>query len=230
MNSMNNSTPINVPPDGMLPHFQAMFDQFLLQYQQQSNCNELRTPPTSSTSSELESFSNEECTEPPDLTRTSSESSTSSTTASNSKKRKIPTAHRHFTYQPLKFTLKEFTERLKGKLSVDELELKLLELFPSLHGFRKEFIIPLTEKYPGNKEIELMDCDKKFCSEFVASYKSLFIEGCHISRVQRIAGVKPPESNGERTMYCVLIRALWEIVGKFTVAMAITIQNEDNLY
>jgi hypothetical protein len=137
---MNNSTPINVP-DGMLLHFQAMFDQFRLQFQQQSNCNEL----------ELESFSNEECTEPPDLTRTSSESSTSSTTASNSKKRKIPTAHRHFTYQPLKFTLKEFTERLKGKLSVDESELKLLEFFPSLHGFRKEFIIPLTEKYPGKK-------------------------------------------------------------------------------
>jgi hypothetical protein len=118
---------------------------------------------------------------------------------------------------------------LKGKLSVDESELKLLELFPSLHGFRKKFIIPLTEKYPGIKEIDLMDCENEFCSEFVASYKAVFVEGCHISRVQRIAGVKPPESNGERTMYCVLIRALWEIVGKFTVAMAITIQNEDNL-
>jgi hypothetical protein len=221
---MNNSTPINVPPDGMLPHFQAMFDQFLLQYQQQSNCNELRTPPTSSsTSSELESFSNEECTEPPDLTRTSSESSTTSTTASNCKKRKIPSAHRHFRCKPLKLTFKEFTERLKGKLSVDESELKLLELFPSLHDFRKKFVIPLTEKYPGDKEIELMDCDKDFCSEFVASYKYLFVEGCHISREQRIAGFTPKD-NEERTMYCVLIRALWEIVGKFAITRAITIQ------
>jgi hypothetical protein len=216
MKSMNNSTPINVP-DGMLLQFQAMFDQFRVQFQSQSNCNELQTP--TSTSSELESFSNEECTEP-DLCRTSSES-LSSITASNSKKRKIPSAHRHFKYQPLKWTLKEFTERLKGKLSVDESELKLLELFPSLHDFRKKFIIPLTVKYPGDKEIELMGCDKDFCSEFVASYKSLFVEGCHISRVQRIAGFTPKD-NEERTMYCVLIRALWEIVGKFAITMAIT--------
>ncbi len=220
---MNTSSPIN-GPDGMLLQLQSMFDQFRVQFQQQSNSNELQTPTSTvgTLSSELKSFSTEECTEP-DLTRTSSESSTSSTTASNCKKRKIPSAHRHFRCKPLKLTFKEFTERLKGKLSVDESELKLLELFPSLHDFRKKLIIPLTEKYPGDKEIELMDCDKDFCSEFVASYKYLFVEGCHISREQRIAGFTPKD-NEERTMYCVLIRALWEIVGKFAITRAITIQ------
>ena len=63
------------------------------------------------------------------------------------KRKKIPTSHRHFRYQPLTLTWNEFKLRLATRLSEDVLETELMVKFPSLYAFREEYIIPLTRKF-----------------------------------------------------------------------------------
>ena len=134
---------------------------------------------------------------------------------SKRKRIKIPTDHRHFKYQPQTLTLKEFKQRLATRLSDEVLGSELLRKFPSLHAFREEYLIPLTIKFPGEKDIELalMDDAETFRNGFENSYNTIFVQGCHIPRVPRAPGQPAIPETAERIQYRILIRDLWEILG-----------------
>ena len=155
--------------------------------------------------------------------RTSSENSnhTESSTSNGSvqlpnKRKKIPTSHRHFRYQPLTLTLNEFKLRLATRLSEDVLETELMVKFPSLYAFREEYIIPLTRKFPCTKTLDLsclVGDDDMFRKGFESSYESIFVKGCHVPRIPRAAGKTAIPETKQRIMYRHLIKDLWEILG-----------------
>jgi hypothetical protein len=156
--------------------------------------------------------------------RTSSENSNHTTESSTSngsvqlpnKRKKIPTSHRHFRYQPLTLTLNEFKLRLAARLSEDVLETELMVKFPSLYAFREEYIIPLTRKFPCTKTLDLsclVGDDDMFRKGFESSYESIFVKGCHVPRIPRAAGKTAIPETKQRIMYRHLIKDLWEILG-----------------
>jgi hypothetical protein len=147
--------------------------------------------------------------------QTTESSSSKLSSQSNRKKRKIPTDHRHFKYQPRTLTLKEFKHRLATRLSDEVIGSELLRKFPSLHAFREEYIIPLKINFPGEKDIDLalMDDAGTFCNGFETSYNAIFVQGCHIPRVPRAPGQPAIPETAERIQYRILIRDLWEILG-----------------
>ena len=147
---------------------------------------------------------------------TESSTGNGSTQLPNEKKKKIPPTHRHFRYQPLILTLKEFQLRLAAHLSEDELESDLIIKFPSLYAFReKNVIIILTENFPCARTLDL-SClvgDDVFRRGFKSSYDSIFVKGCHIPRIPRAAGITAFPEIKHRIMYRNLIKDLWEILG-----------------
>ena len=158
------------------------------------------------------------------LSRTSSENSNHSTESSSSngsaqlpnKRKKIPTTHRHFRYQPLTLTLNEFKLRLASRLSEAVLESELMIKFPSLYAFREEYIIPLTIKFPCTKTLDLsclVGDDDMFRKGFESTYESIFVKGCHVPRLPRAAGITAIPETKQRIMYRHLIKDLWEILG-----------------
>jgi hypothetical protein len=158
------------------------------------------------------------------LSRTSSENSNHSTESSSSngsaqlpnKRKKIPTTHRHFRYQPLTLTLNEFKLRLASRLSEAVLESELMIKFPSLYAFREEYIIPLTIKFPCTKTLDLsclVGDDDMFRKGFESTYESIFVKGCHVPRIPRAAGIMAIPETKQRIMYRHLIKDLWEILG-----------------
>ena len=158
------------------------------------------------------------------LSRTSSENSNHSTESSSSngsaqlpnKRKKIPTTHRHFRYQPLTLTLNEFKLRLASRLSEAVLESELMIKFPSLYAFREEYIIPLTIKFPCTKTLDLsclVGDDDMFRKGFESTYESIFVKGCHVPRLPRAAGITAIPETKQRIMYHHLIKDLWEILG-----------------
>jgi hypothetical protein len=87
--------------------------------------------------------------------------------------------------------------------------------FPSLYAFREEYIFPLTEKFPCARTLDLsclVDYDV-FRRGFESSYDSISVEGCHIPRIPRAAGITAFPETKHRIMYRNLIKYLWEIVG-----------------
>ena len=127
-----------------------------------------------------------------------------------------PTQLRHFNYQPITITFKEFEDRLATQLSEATLQFELLRKFPFLHDFRSKYIIPLTEKFRGHKHIDLADLaetDEDFRTGFLDSYNAIFVEGCHIPRETRSLGKKAKKETKERIMYRHLIFDLWEMLG-----------------
>lgn len=125
--------------------------------------------------------------------------------------------HRQFKLPYLLLTPEEFDRRLKERLPEDVINEKLVSLFHPFSVFREKFILPLSEKYPG-QAIELTDNTLGIdVAGFMAAYGTLFVEGCHISRLLRKkkeekGKVVIPDKN-ERVMFRNLFRDLWEILG-----------------
>jgi hypothetical protein len=212
-----NSTP---SPAIVLEQFASMFNSFSEQFalmndemkksKQGSSYQKLTTPQSS-----LGTDSDNDFIGIASQSRTSSEKSDQTTESSSSKlssqsnRKKIPTDHRNFKYQPKILILKEFKQRLATRLSDAVLESELLRKFPSLHAFREEYIIPLTIKFPGDKDIELAYAET-FRNGFENSYNTIFVQGCHICRVPRVTGEPAIPETAERIQYRILIRDLWE--------------------
>lgn len=123
-----------------------------------------------------------------------------------------PSAHRHFNIEPSSLSLKDFKIKLAVKLSESVMEYQLLKNFPLLHDFRKTFVLPLKEKYPLEKEIDLKDNDEN-SMRFLDAFKTLFVKGCHVKREPRRKGIKAVPDKSERIMFRNLIKDLWEILG-----------------
>jgi hypothetical protein len=157
--------------------------------------------------------------------RTSSNSSTSFNTTNTQHQSisnilKLPKSHRHFLAEPRSWTFSQFQSRLQAQLPDAVMESELLKKFPTFHEFRIKYINPLKVKFPDQKLIELTHTDHDFCSEFLESYRIVFKLGCHVLRGTRQPGVKAIPDTKERIMYRILIKDLWELLGKCKIDRA----------
>ena len=166
--------------------------------------NPMHSPKPSTSSSTSSSSTSSTST----LSRTSSEKSDST----SSSKQSFLEGHRHFKIPSLNLTPSEFEDRLKARLPEDVMQDKLITLFKPLSDFRDKYILPLSEKYPG-QEIELTTVSEFDTDGFLSAYVALFLNGCHIRRKPRKTGEKVIPDSKEREMYRHLFKDLWGLLG-----------------
>lgn len=112
---------------------------------------------------------------------------------------------------------KDFMLRLQTNLSVEEMNNQLKTTFSPLQIFRESFIIPLSAQaqVPDSKVIDL-DSSSINMVEFKEMYRSVFVNGCNVTRVGRKKNIPVVPDTEERTSYRNFISNCWFVLGETT--------------
>lgn len=147
-----------------------------------------------------------------------SEGSTDSTTSKSIQAKKIKNFQQTSPRVNLlheRLSPKDFMLRLQTNLSVEEMNNQLKTTFSPLQIFRESFIIPLSAQaqVPDSKVIDL-DSSSINMVEFKEMYRSVFVNGCNVTRVGRKKNTPAVPDTEERTAYRHFISNCWFVLGE----------------
>ena len=188
---------------------------------------EYQSPPAKKTTDEQEEKESDkslETSEPESsIKRTftdASEGSTDSSTSKSIQAKKIKNFQQTSPRVNLlheRLSPKDFMLRLQTNLSVEEMNNQLKTTFSPLQTFRESFIIPLSAQaqVPDSKVIDL-DSSSINMVEFKEMYRSVFVNGCNVTRVGRKKNIPVVPDTEERTSYRNFISNCWFVLGETT--------------